>query len=85
MSFPAIKSTTRENLHLETHCFNVLVYNALIQRFFYYFCEVFDTFGKGLSERLQKSQNRAPRLIMNLKNEHGQSVLARNTILVGNH
>ena len=32
---------------------------------------------KGLIERLQKLQNRAARLIMNFKNEHGQSILAR--------
>ena len=36
--------------------------------------------GKGLSERLQKLQNRATRLITNLKNEHGHSVLARNSL-----
>ena len=58
----------------------VLVYNALIQPYFDYCCEVWDTLGKGLSERLQKLQNRAARLIMNLKNEHGQSVLARNSL-----
>ena len=51
----------------------VLVYNALIQPYFDY---CWDTLGKGLSERLQKLQNRAARLIMNLKNEHGQSALA---------
>ena len=55
----------------------VLVYNALIQPYFDYCCEVWDTLGKGLSERLQKLQNRAARLIMNLNNEHGQSALAR--------
>ena len=57
-----------------------MVYNALIQPYFDYCCEVWDTFGKGLSERLQKLQNRAARLIMNLKNEHGQSTLARNSL-----
>ena len=36
--------------------------------------------GKGLSERLQKLQNRAARLIMNFKNEHGQSILARTAL-----
>ena len=56
----------------------VLVYNALIQPYFDYCCEVWDTLGKGLSERLQKLQNRAAKLIMNLKNEHGHSVLACN-------
>ena len=58
----------------------VLVYNALIQPYFDYCCEVWNTLGKGLSERLQKVQNRAARLIMNLKNEHGHSVLARNSL-----
>ena len=57
----------------------VLVYNALIQPYFDCCCEVWDTLGKGLSERLQKLQNKAARLIMNLKNEHGQCVLARNS------
>ena len=56
-----------------------LVYNALLQSYFDYCCEDWDTLGKGLSERLQKLQNKAERLIMNLKNEHGQSVLARNS------
>ena len=54
----------------------MLVY-VLIQPHFDYCCEVWDELGKGLSERLQKLQNRAARLIMNLKNEHGQSILAR--------
>ena len=58
----------------------VLVYNALIQPYFDYCCEVWDTLGKGLSERLKKLQNRAARLIMNLKNEHGHFVLARNSL-----
>ena len=56
------------------------MYNALIQPYFDYCCEVWDTLGKGLSERLQKMQTRAVRPILNLKNEHGQSVLARNSL-----
>ncbi len=52
----------------------ILVYNALIQPYFDYCYEVWDTLGKGVSERLQKLQNRAARL--NLNNEHGQSALA---------
>ena len=55
----------------------VLVYNALIQPHFDYCWEVWDELDKGLIERLQKLQNRAARLIMNFKNEHGQSILAR--------
>ena len=58
----------------------VLVYNALIQPHFDYCCEVWDELGKGLSERLQKLENRAARLIMNFKNEHGQSILARTAL-----
>ena len=58
----------------------VLVYNALIQPHFDYCCEVWDELGKGLSERLQKLQNRATRLIMNFENEHGQSILACNAL-----
>ena len=58
----------------------IKVYNALIQPYFDYCCEVWDTLNKGLSERLQKFQNRAARLIMNLKNEHGQSILARKSL-----
>ena len=58
----------------------VLVYNPLIEPYFDYCCEVWDTLGKGLSKRLQKLQNRATRLIMNLENEHGQRVLAGNSL-----
>ena len=58
----------------------VLVYNALIQPHFDYCCEVWDELGKGLGERLQKLQNRAARVVMNFKNEHGQSILARTAL-----
>ena len=54
----------------------VKVYNALIQPYFDYCSEVWDCFNKGLSDRLQKLQNRVARLIMGLKNEHGQSAIA---------
>ena len=49
----------------------------MIQPHFDYCSEVWDELGKGLGERLQKLQNRAARVIMNFKNEHGQSILAR--------
>ena len=58
----------------------VSVYNSLIQPHFDYCCEVWDTLGQGLSDRIQKLQNRAARLIMNFKNEHGQSILACNSL-----
>ena len=54
----------------------VKVYNALIQPYFDYCSEVWDCFNKGLSDRLQKLQNRAARMIMGLKNEHRQSAIA---------
>ena len=58
----------------------VLIYNALVQPHFDYCWEVWDVLGKTLSDRLQKLQNRAARIIMNFKNESGQSLLARNSL-----
>ena len=58
----------------------VLIYNALVQPHFDYCCEVWDVLGKTLSDRLQKLQDRAARIIMNFKNESGQSLLARNSL-----
>ena len=43
---------------------------------FDYCCEVWDSVGTSLSDRLQKLQNRAARVITGRKNEHGQSALA---------
>ena len=51
-------------------------YNALVLPHFDYCCEVWDTIKLTLSDRLQKLQNRAARIIMGCKNEHGQSKLA---------
>ena len=51
----------------------VLIYNALVQPHFDYCCEVWDVLGKTLSDRLQELLNRAARIIMNFKNESGQS------------
>ena len=58
----------------------VLIYNALIQPHLDYCCEVWGVIGKTLSDRLQKLQNRAARIIINFKNESGQSLLARNSL-----
>ena len=58
----------------------VLIYNALVQPHFDYCCEVWDVLGKTLSDRLQKLQDRAARIIMNFKNESRQSLLARNSL-----
>ena len=46
----------------------VSIYNALVQPHFNYCSEVWDTLGQGLSDRLQKLQNRSARLILNLSN-----------------
>ncbi len=54
----------------------ICAYNALILPHLDYCCEVWDTIGTTLSDRLQKLQNRAPRVITGRKNEHGQSELA---------
>ena len=51
----------------------VLVYNALVQPYFDYCCEVWDSLGIGLSQRLRKLQNRCARVIMHYKNESGES------------
>ncbi len=58
----------------------VLIYNAPVQQQFDYCCEIWDVLGKTLSDRLQKLQNRAARIIMNYKNESGQSLLASNAL-----
>ena len=47
----------------------ISIYNALINPHFDYCSEVWDTLGVGLSNRLQKLQNRAARVIMNFGND----------------
>ena len=47
----------------------ISIYNALINPHFDYCSEVWDTMGVGLSNRLQKLQNRAARVIMNFSND----------------
>ena len=47
----------------------ISIYNALINPHFEYCSEVWDTLGVGLSNRLQKLQNRAARVIMNFGND----------------
>ena len=58
----------------------VSVYNALIQPHFDYCCEVWDSLGSGLAQRLQKLQNRCARIIMHCKNEAGQSDIALHSL-----
>ena len=47
----------------------ISVYNALINPHFDYCSEVWDTMRVGLSNRLQKLQNRVARIIMNFSND----------------
>ena len=44
----------------------ISLYNALIQPYFSYCCEVLDVFGETQSKRLQKLQNRAARVIASI-------------------
>ena len=50
------------------------VYNAIVRPYFDYCCEVWDVFGETQSKRLQKLQNRAARIIMNMSNDIDHSV-----------
>ena len=51
----------------------ISIYNAIIRPHFDYCCEVWDVFGKTQSDRLQKLQNRAARVIMSMSNDIDQS------------
>ena len=50
------------------------VYNAIVRPYFDYCCEVWDVFGETQSKRLQKLQNRAAQIIMNMSNDTNQSI-----------
>ena len=50
------------------------VYNAIVRPYFDYCCEVWDVFGETQSKRLQKLQNRAARIILNMSNDIDHSV-----------
>ena len=47
----------------------ISVHNALIRHHFDYCSEVWDTLGNGLSNRLQKLQNRAARVVLGMSND----------------
>ncbi len=53
----------------------ICAYNTLILPHLDYCCEVWDTIGATLSDRLQKLQNREAKVITGRKNGHGQSEL----------
>ena len=67
-----LKSCVDHNTLINRLC----AYNALILPRLDYCCEVWDTIGATLSDRLEKLQNMAARVITGRKNEHGQSELA---------
>ena len=58
----------------------IRAYNALILPQFDYCCEVWDTIGVTFSDRLQKLENSAARVITGRKNEHGPSELVLNEL-----
>ena len=58
----------------------VSAYNALAQLYFDYCCQVWDSLGDGLVRRLQRLRNRCARVILNCRNETGQSVIAMHVL-----
>ena len=55
----------------------VSIYNAIVRPYFDYCCEVWDVFGEMQSKRLQKLQNRAARVIMDMNNDVNHSIALR--------
>ena len=52
----------------------ISIYNGIVRPHFDYCCEVWDVFGETKSKRLQKLQNRAGRIIMNMNNDVDHSI-----------
>ena len=52
------------------------VFNAVVQPYCTYCCEVWNVFGETQSTSLQKLHNRAARIIANMRNEEDQSALS---------
>ena len=55
----------------------ILIYNAIVRPYFDYCCEVWDVFSEGQSKRLQKLQNRAARIILNVSNDVEHTIALR--------
>ena len=55
----------------------VLIYNAIVRPYFNYCSEVWDAFGEAQSKRLQKLQNRAARIILNVSNDVEHNIALR--------
>ena len=52
----------------------ISIYNDIVRPYFDYCCEVWDVFGETQSKRLQKLQNRAARIILNMSNDVNHSI-----------
>ena len=63
----------------------ISIYNALVRPYFDYCCEVWDVFSETQSQQLQKLQNRAARIILNMTNDINHTVGLRALGWVGNH
>ena len=55
----------------------ILIYNAIVRPYFDYCCEVWDAFSEAQSKRLQKLQNRAARIILNVNNDVEHTIALR--------
>ena len=55
----------------------ISIYNAIVRPYFDYCCEVWHVFGESQSKRLQKLQNRAARIILNMSNDVNHSIALR--------
>ena len=61
----------------------ILIYNAIVRPYFDYCSEVWDVFGEAQSKRLQKLQNRAARIILNVSNDADITLLC--VLWAGSH
>ena len=55
----------------------ISIYNAIVRPYFDYCCEVWDVFGESQSKRLQKFQNGAATIILNMSNDVNHSIALR--------
>ena len=55
----------------------ILIYNAIVRPYFDCCCELWDVFSEAQSKRLQKLQNRAARIILNVNNDVEHTIALR--------
>ena len=63
----------------------ILIYNAIVLPYFDYCSEVWDVFGAAQSKRLQKLQNRAARIILNVSNDVEHNITLLCMLWAGSH